>query len=61
MSIWETTEPKAASPLIFGGYKSSPDERKEGDTMVTYSDLFQFCLFVVALISLLYQIFKGKK
>lgn len=61
MSIWETTEPKAASPLIFGGYKSLPDERKEGDTMVTYSELFQFCLFVVALISLLYQIFKGKK
>ncbi|VYT25876.1 Uncharacterised protein [Blautia glucerasea] len=29
--------------------------------MVTYSELFQFCLFVVALISLLYQIFKGKK
>lgn len=61
MSIWETTEPKAASPHIFGGYKSPPDERKEGDTMVTYSELFQFCLFVVALISLLYQIFKGKK
>ncbi len=29
--------------------------------MVTYSELFQFCLFVVALISLLYQIFKAKK
>lgn len=29
--------------------------------MVTYSELFQFCLFVVALIGLLYQIFKGKK
>lgn len=29
--------------------------------MVTYSELFQFCLFVVALISLLYQIFEGKK
>ncbi len=29
--------------------------------MVTYSDLFQFCLFIVALISLLYQIFKDRK
>ncbi|MDO4268063.1 MAG: putative holin-like toxin [Eubacteriales bacterium] len=29
--------------------------------MVTYADLFQFCTFVVALIGLLYQIFKGKK
>lgn len=29
--------------------------------MITYSDLIQFCIFIVALISLLYQIFKGKK
>ncbi|GEM_PF-703680 len=28
--------------------------------MVTYSELFQFCLLIVALISLLYQIFKDK-
>ena len=38
---WETREPKAALPLLFfGGYKSPPDERKEGDTMITYQDLF---------------------
>lgn len=60
MSIWETTEPGGHS-LIFGGYKSPPDGRKEGDTMVTYSELFQFCLFIVSLISLLYQIFKDRK
>ncbi|CDD44898.1 putative uncharacterized protein [Clostridium sp. CAG:299] len=29
--------------------------------MVTYSELFQFCLFIVSLISLLYQIFKDRK
>ena len=29
--------------------------------MITYEDLFLFCTFIVALISLLYQIFKGKK
>lgn len=29
--------------------------------MVTYSDLFQFCILMVALVSLLYQIFKGTK
>ncbi|MCM1136839.1 MAG: putative holin-like toxin [Clostridium sp.] len=29
--------------------------------MITYQDFFLFCTFVVALISLLYQIFKGKK
>lgn len=28
---------------------------------VTYGDLFQFGIFVVALIGLCYQIFKGKK
>ena len=29
--------------------------------MVTYSDLIQFCIFIVSLISLLYQIFKDRK
>ncbi len=28
---------------------------------ITYSDFFQFCIFVVALVSLCHQIFKGKK
>lgn len=51
---------QAACPLFYGG-TTPPDERKEGLSMVTYSDLFQFCLFIVALISLLYQIFKDKK
>lgn len=48
-------------PSFFGGV-DPPDERKEGLLMnVTYGDLFQFCIFVVALIGLCYQIFKGKK
>lgn len=29
--------------------------------MVTYADLFQFCIFVVALVGLCYTVFKGKK
>lgn len=29
--------------------------------MITYEDLFLFCTFIVALISLLYQIFKDRK
>lgn len=29
--------------------------------MITYEEFFLFCTFVVALISLLYQIFKDKK
>ena len=28
---------------------------------VTYSDLFQLLIFIVALVSLCYQLFKGKK
>ena len=39
----------------------SPDERKEGDKMVTYSDLIQFCIFIVALVGLCYEIFKDKR
>lgn len=43
-------------------YKSPPDERKEGDAMyVTYADLIQIGILIVALISLFYQIFKGRK
>lgn len=29
--------------------------------MVTYSELFQFCMLIVALVGLCYTIFKGKK
>lgn len=29
--------------------------------MVTYSDLIQFCILIVALVSLCYQIFKGTR
>ncbi len=37
-------------------------ERKEGDTMyVTYQDLIQIGILVVALANLFYQIYKGKK
>ena len=62
-------EPKAAlPPCIFGGYNSPPDimpfgyERKEGDTMyVTYADLIQIGILIVALANLIYQIYKGKK
>ena len=50
------------TPLVFfGGYNSPPDERKEGDTMITYSELIQTGIFIVALVSLCYTIFKGRK
>ena len=38
-----------------------PDERKEGKPMyVTYSDLIQIGILLVALANLVYQIHKGK-
>ncbi len=50
------------SSLFLEGSSSPPDERKEGDRMyVTYADLFQFCIFICALVGLCYTIFKGKK
>lgn len=47
----KTIEQKAALPLFFS----------EGDSMVTYSDLIQTGIFIVALVGLCYTIFKGKK
>lgn len=44
------------------GSSSPPDERKEGDAMyVTYQDLIQIGILIVALANLIYQIYKGKK
>ena len=44
-------------PSLSGGFK-----RNGVDTMyITYSYLFQFCIFIVALVSLCYKIFKDKK
>ena len=50
-------------PVLFWRVLSSPpDVRKEGDRMyVTYADLFQFCIFICALVGLCYTIFKGRK
>jgi hypothetical protein len=57
-------EPKAASPLLYfaEGLSSPPDEREEGDTMyVTYQDLIQIEILIVALANLIYQVYKGKR
>jgi hypothetical protein len=64
LSIWENHRAKAALPLFFirRVQSSPPDERKEGDSMyVTYQDLIQIGILIVALANLLYQIYKGKK
>lgn len=60
---WENHRAKAALPLLYvaEGLSNPLDERKEGDAMITYSELIQTGIFIVALISLCYAIFKGKK
>ena len=60
---WENHRTKGGfTPLVFyGGYNSPPDEKKGGDAMITYSDMVQTGIFIVALVGLCYQIFKGKK
>ena len=60
----ETIEPKAALLILFfaEGLSSPSDERKEGDAMyVTYQDLIQIGILIVALANLIYQVYKGKK
>ncbi|MCI9144159.1 MAG: hypothetical protein HFH87_16330 [Lachnospiraceae bacterium] len=58
----KTSKPKAALPSISEGSSSPPDERKEGDAMyVTYQDLVQIGILIVALANLIYQIYKGKR
>ena len=49
----------AVYPLTGGAIP--PVLRKEGDVMVTYSDLFLFCTLIISLISLLLQIHQRKK
>lgn len=35
-------------------------KKKGGDNMITYSTLFEFCKLIVAIISLIFQIFNHK-
>ena len=59
IDTWENQ--RAGRLTLFFGGANPPDERKEGCPMVTYADLFQFCIFIVALVGLCYKIFKDKR
>lgn len=60
MCLGKPIEPRRLTLLYRRG--NPPDERKEGLPMyVTYSDLIQIGIFIVALVGLIYEIFKGKK
>ena len=51
---------KGGLPSISEGLTLQTEERR-ALPMITYSDLFQFCIFIVALVSLCYKIFKDKR
>ena len=67
--IWHITgmrdhRAKAAALQVFWeGWKSPPDhkERRVITMYITYQDLIQTGIFIVALIGLCYTIFKGNK
>lgn len=60
MAAWETREPRRLA-LHFRG-ATPPDGRKEGlPVYITYADLIQTGIFIVALIGLCHAIFKGKR
>ena len=59
MDIWETREP-GGLPSFSEGLTLRTKERR-ALPMVTYEDLFQFCILIVALVGLCYKIFKDKR
>lgn len=46
--------------LYIGGPTLQTKERR-ALPMITYADLIQFCIFIIALVGLCYEIFKGKR
>jgi hypothetical protein len=59
IDTWETREP-GGLPSFSEGLTLQTKERR-ALPMVTYSDLIQFCIFIVALVGLCYKIFKDKR
>ena len=53
---------RAAYPLIFSeGRTLQTKERRAMPMYVTYADLIQLLIFIVALVGLVYEIFKDKR
>ena len=58
LNIVQGNQIEAACPLR----RVLPSRRKKGGLpMITYSDLIQFCIFIVSLISLIRQIYEDKR
>ena len=56
----ETKEP-GGLPSYFGGVNLQTQERRALPMYITYSDLIQTGIFICALVSLCYKIFKDKR
>ena len=54
-------ESRAAYPLLSEGLTLQTKERRAMPMYVTYQDLVQIGIFIVALVGLCYTIFRGKK
>lgn len=50
-----------AATLFYGGTTLQTKERRAMPMCVTYTDLIQLLIFIVALVSLCYEIFKDKR
>ena len=59
LKTWKN-QSRAAYPLFLEGLTLQTRERR-ALPMVTYSEMFQFCILIIALVSLCYQIFKDKR
>ena len=58
---WETTEPGGLPSDFRRGLTLQTRERRAMPMYVTYADLIQLLIFIVALVGLIYEILKGKK
>ena len=56
----ESQRSKGGLPSSVEGLTLQTKERR-AMLMVTYADLFQFCIFIVALVGLCYTVFRGRK
>ena len=66
LRVWETREQEHVSahgglPSLIGGATLRTKERRAMPMYVTYSELIQIGIFLVALVGLCYQMFKGKR
>ena len=64
-AILSTRKPEsqkaAYPPLIGGATLQTKEERRALPMYVTYADLIQLLIFIVALVGLVYEIFKDRR